>query len=52
MDKEMIIKDFENRYWEISEPIKDMLLNEPDQAFLVKICEWIDFAKCGGKVVF
>ncbi|MGT2648934.1 hypothetical protein ACVRWF_10195 [Streptococcus uberis] len=52
MNKEKIIEDFENRYWEISEPIKVMLLKEPDQAFLVKICEWMDFAKCGGKVVF
>lgn len=52
MNKEKIIEDFENRYWKISEPIKERLLNETDQAFLIKIYEWIDFAKCRGKIIF
>lgn len=44
MTKQIMINDFEKRYWNIDEGIKAMLMKQTASQLSAKLTEWADFS--------
>lgn len=51
-DKEKLIADFESCYWILDPVVKQQMLSLPFDSFVLKIIDWQNWAKIGGRIEF